>query len=155
MIKKVVSLQIRITYLFFTIATIQEPLSLFEILSSTILLKFSVVPLDFRRLCGWYDAADNFSSNFFLIISVFFFLRFYFFKREGKGGRKRRGTSIGCLLHTPNLGTGLQPRHVRWSGVELGTLQFTGPQSTHWATPARATWHEKFRFSSLGKFWFL
>lgn len=37
MIEKVVSLQIRITYLFFPIKTIQELLPLFEILSSVIL----------------------------------------------------------------------------------------------------------------------
>ena len=29
-----------------------------------------------------------------------------------------RETSIGCLLHTPNWGPGLQPRHVPGPGIE-------------------------------------
>ena len=50
----------------------------------------------------------------FLKVTVFFFLRFLFIFREGKGGRKRgRETSMcGCLSHAPYWGPGLQPRHV-------------------------------------------
>ena len=68
------------------------------------------------------------------------FLRFYLFIfREGKRGRKRgRETSVcGCLLHAPYWGPGLQPRHVRWLGIEPATLWFTSWHSIHWATPAR------------------
>ena len=69
---------------------------------------------------------------------------------ERKGGRKRgketlmcfsvsvRETSIGCLLHTPNWGPGLQPRHVPSWGIEPATSQFAGWRSIYWATPARA-----------------
>ena len=77
------------------------------------------------------------SDEFFFFLKIFyycFFLRFYLFIfREGKGGRKRgretpctRDTLIGCLLHTPNRGPGLQPRHVPWLGLEPGTSLFTG-----------------------------
>ena len=35
------------------------------------------------------------------------------------------------------LGTGPQPRHVPWLGIELATLWLVGRNSIHWATPAR------------------
>ena len=46
--------------------------------------------------------------------------------------------NFGCLLHTPNQGPGLQPRHVPWLGIEPVTFQFSGQRSIHWATPVRA-----------------
>ena len=44
----------------------------------------------------------------------FFFLRFiYLFLDRGEGKERGRKTSMcGCLLHTPNWGLRLQPRHV-------------------------------------------
>ena len=65
---------------------------------------------------------------------------FIYFQREGKGGRKRgRETSMcGCLSHAPHWGSGWQPGHVPWLGIEPATLRFTGWHSIHWAIPARA-----------------
>ena len=67
--------------------------------------------------------------------------RFYIFIfREGEGGRKRgREISMcGCLLSAPYWPPGLQPRHMPWLGIEPATLWFTGRQSIHWSTAARA-----------------
>ena len=44
----------------------------------------------------------------------------------------------GCLLHTPNWGSGLQPRHVSWLEIKPVTLWCVGRHAIHWATPARA-----------------
>ena len=67
--------------------------------------------------------------------------RFYIFIfREGEGGRKRgREISMcGCLSSAPYWPPGLQPRHMPWLGIEPATLWFTGRQSIHWSTAARA-----------------
>ena len=79
-------------------------------------------------------------------IIISFFKRFYLFifrergrrDKERKKHRCMRDTSISCLLHAPNRGPGLQPRHVPWLGVEPATFQFTGQHSVRWATLARA-----------------
>ena len=71
-----------------------------------------------------------------------FILRFYLFnfRERGKGGRKRRETSMyGCLLRTPYWGPGLQTRHVSWLGIKLVTLWLAGCLSIRWATSARAS----------------
>ena len=71
---------------------------------------------------------------------ISFFFHFIFLKilliflERGKGKER---ISIGCLLHTPNQGSGLQPRHVPWPGFELVIFWFQGQCSTHWATPSR------------------
>ena len=93
-----------------------------------------------------------------------FFVFFFFFKilfiyplREGKGGRKKgratsygRDTSICCLSHAPTWGPGPQPRNVPWLGIELVTLWFLGQHSIHWATPARASFWNKWLIFALG-----
>ena len=58
-------------------------------------------------------------------------------EREGEQHQCAGGTSIGCLLHTPNWGPGLQPRHVPYLGIEPVTFWFTGRHLIHWATLAR------------------
>ena len=63
-----------------------------------------------------------------------FFYRFYLFifrKRWSEGKRGRETSMCGCLSCGPHWGTGLQPRHVPWQGIELVTLWFTAhTQST-------------------------
>ena len=66
-----------------------------------------------------------------------FFKDFNLFLDKGKGRKRGRETSMGCLLHIPNWGPSLQPRHVPWLGIEPATFQFTGRCSNHWGTPAR------------------
>ena len=39
----------------------------------------------------------------------------------------------GCLSRAPYWGSGSQPRHVPWLGIEPATLWFAGPRSIHWA----------------------
>ena len=56
---------------------------------------------------------------------------------RGEGKKKERETSISCLLHTPDLGPGPQPRHVPRMGIEPVTFWFTGWHSIYWAIPAR------------------
>ena len=69
-----------------------------------------------------------------LIFKDFYLVSF----REGKRGRKRgKETSMcGCLSCAPHLGSGPQPRHVSWLGIERLTLWFIGQCSIHWAMPA-------------------
>ena len=63
----------------------------------------------------------------------------YLFLGRGEGREKGRETSMcGCLLHAPYWGSGLQPRHMSWLGIEPATLWSSGHHSVHWATPARA-----------------
>ena len=69
--------------------------------------------------------------------------RFYLFIfREGKGGRKRgREISLcGCLLHAPLLGTwpATQACALDWESNWTSSPLVCGPNSIHWATPARA-----------------
>ena len=62
-----------------------------------------------------------------------------FREREREG--EREGEKHQCVVAShvpPHWGPGLKPRHVPWLGIELATLWFAGPCSTHWATPARA-----------------
>ena len=47
----------------------------------------------------------------------------------------------GCLSCASYLGSGPQPRHVPWLGIEPATLWFTGLHSIHSATPTRALVH--------------
>ena len=48
-----------------------------------------------------------------------------------------RETSVSCLLHTPNRGPGLHPRHVPWPRMESGTLQQDAqPTEPHQSGPA-------------------
>ena len=78
---------------------------------------------------------------------LYIFRRFYLFifRERGREGEREgekhwcvRDTLISCLSHSPNWGPGLQPRHVPWLGIEPAAFQFTGQDSIHWVTPARA-----------------
>ena len=66
------------------------------------------------------------------------FKKYLFIFRERERERARETSMCGCLSCTPNLGPGLQPRHVPLLGIKPVTLWFAGQCSTHWATPARA-----------------
>ena len=70
----------------------------------------------------------------------FFFLQTLFiFRGERREKEKERNINVWLpLVHTPNWGPGLQPRHVPWLGIEPVTLWFTGWCSVFWATPTRA-----------------
>ena len=47
-------------------------------------------------------------------------------EREGEKHQCERETLISCLLHNPNWGLNLQPRHVPLLGIELVTSCFVG-----------------------------
>ena len=68
-----------------------------------------------------YNEPDNYSTDWNLIMEKVRFISFFslkllyfYFQREGKGGKKRgRETSVcGCLSCPPHWASGLQPRHV-------------------------------------------
>ena len=66
------------------------------------------------------------------------FQRFYYlFLERGEGRVKERNINVWLPLLCPHAG--LQPRHVPWLGIDPVTLWFTGQQSIHWATQARAS----------------
>ena len=74
---------------------------------------------------------------------MIFFKRFHLFIFRGRGrGGEREGERHPCMAASchlpPYWGPGPQPRHVPWLGIELVTLWFSGQNSIHWATPARA-----------------
>ena len=71
---------------------------------------------------------------------VFIFKVLFIYFREGKGEGKRGGeTSMsGWFLCVLYWGPGPQPRDVPWLGIEPASVWFTGRDSIHWATPARA-----------------
>ena len=54
------------------------------------------------------------TPSFYLFFKDFIYL---FLERQGRR-KNSRETSIGCLLHTPQQGTRLQPRNVPWPGTE-------------------------------------
>ena len=67
-------------------------------------------------------------------ILISFFFKILFLEREG--GRSRKTSMCGHLLHAPHQGPGPQPRHVPWLGIELETLCFAArPQSTELFQP--------------------
>ena len=79
----------------------------------------------------------------------------YLILERGKGKKKERERNMvwflstwekrcACLLRTSYWGLGPQPRHVPWLGIKPLTLWLAGPNSTHWATPARATFSQDF-----------
>ena len=49
--------------------------------------------------CGCITCNVFNQSQFFFILKILFI----YFEREGKGGRKKRETAIGCFSHAPNL----------------------------------------------------
>ena len=79
----------------------------------------------------------------FLFYFIFLKILFIFSKRGRKGEREgekhwcERETLISCLLHTPNWGPGLQPRHVPWLGIETTTFWCIGWCSNQLSHPAR------------------
>ena len=88
------------------------------------------------------------STTFMFLFFLYFWMHFWrlFVFRERGREREREGekhqcvrdTLIGCLLHAPNQGPVLQPRHVPWPGIKPVAFYFSGQHSIHWATPARA-----------------
>ena len=89
--------------------------------------------------CPWVMHVSSLASPFPILFFLLFLKRFYLFifrERERKKERERNINVCLPLVH-PWLGTGLQPRHVPWLGIEPTTLWFTGWHSIHWATPAR------------------
>ena len=74
------------------------------------------------------------------LIYSFFKKRFYLCwdKWEGKEKERDRIINVWLPLMHPPLGTGWQPRHVPWLGIEPATLWFAGWHSILWATLARA-----------------
>ena len=60
------------------------------------------------------------------------FLKIFFIFLDRVEGREGKASMCGCLAHTPNWGSGLQPRHVPWLGIELKPLWFSGQHSIHW-----------------------
>ena len=70
------------------------------------------------------------------IINIF--KKIFIFRGRGREGEGGRETSMcGCPLRAPSWGSGPQPRHVPWLGIEPVTLWFEGQLSIHWATSAR------------------
>ena len=59
------------------------------------------------------------------------FYLFIFWERSERRGKDREINSYQLPLSHPQLGTGLQPRHVPWLGIESATLWLeAGAQST-------------------------
>ena len=56
---------------------------------------------------------------------------YLFLERVERGGGKRERSINSCLLHTPNWGPGLQPRHVPRLEIEPATLWSAGQHSSH------------------------
>ena len=73
----------------------------------------------------------------------FFDYLIYLFLETGEGWERGKETSMhkrnmasGWLpLPRPDLGNGLQPRHVSWKGIELVIFRFVRWCPTHRATP--------------------
>ena len=78
--------------------------------------------------------SDIFSYASFVSFFKIYLLIFRERRREGEREREKHQ----CLSRIPCGGFGLQPRHVPWLGIELGTLWFSGWCSVHRATPAGA-----------------
>ena len=77
-----------------------------------------------------WDAIVN-GFSFLIFLKILFIFR-------GEERKRGRETSLcGCFSHAPYWGSGLQPRHVPWSGIESVTLWFTVPhaQSTELHQP--------------------
>ena len=93
------------------------------------------------------------TSSFSSLKKIFYLFIFRERRREGKReGEKHwcmRETSIGCPLLTPNWGSGLQPRHVPWQGIEPATFQLAGWCSISWAIPARASYLSSYLFVTV------
>ena len=97
--------------------------------------------------CIFFSKCLYFSWSFFKKDFIHLFL-----ERRRNGERGEKYQMCGCLLHAPNQGPDLQPRHVPWLRVQLVTLWFTGWHSTHWATLARAKCLY-FSYTWLNTFW--
>ena len=54
----------------------------------------------------------NFDIFLFVVVNSIFYKILFIFRERGREGEREEETSISCLLHTPNWGPGLQPRHV-------------------------------------------
>ena len=94
-----------------------------------------------EEVSGWCWYAFN-TCRIFAELTFNFFCKdfIYLFLERGEGREGGREKSIcGCLSSAPYWGPGPQPRHAFWLGIEPVTFWFTGRCSTHWATPARAS----------------
>ena len=67
--------------------------------------------------------SNIFTCSLPLLKSYFLKDFIYLFLERGEGRERGRDTSMcDCLSHAPNLGPGLQPRHVPQLGIEPATL---------------------------------
>ena len=85
---------------------------------------------------AWEQCYLNAKSVSSIQVLVTFLKRFYLFifrerGREGEEHRCVRETSIGCLPHMPQPGTGPQPRYVPRPGTEMVTFCCVGQYSTN------------------------
>ena len=89
---------------------------------------------------------DNRKNKFYFL----FFKRFYLFifRERGREGEREEEKHrcvrlIGCLMHTPSWGSGLQNRHVPWLGINLWPLvcRTTPSPPSHTSQGGRLTSH--------------
>ena len=68
-----------------------------------------------------------------IIIAPFIFLRFYLFNFRQREREEETGDKYQCIVasYTPDLGPGLQPRHMPSLGIKPATFWFTGWYSIH------------------------
>ena len=78
----------------------------------------------------WWNAHINYTIwsvfKLFFIFIWWVFKKLFIYLERGERREKGRETSIGCLLHTPNWRTSLQPRHLPWLGIKSATFWSSG-----------------------------
>ena len=107
----------------------------------------------------WYSEQQKcLNLKEYILLFLFFKDFIYLLLRERRReGERERERNINVwekhwlvASHTPNWGTGPEPRHVPWLGIKLVTFWFTDQHSIHWATPARTERaHLKFKWIGI------